>query len=175
MDFDYEGADEFGGRILWARIVVALVAALFIFLLGRCAGGGGDISQAEFDTVSSELAVAEAASQSKDALISQLQTQLLEAQNAAGGQTTLPDDGTGTTTTTPTDGATTTDLTTQGDGGNRIYEVQSGDTLAGIAQQVYGDPRDFGLIASANNLVGDNVLQVGQELIIPANPDQAGQ
>ena len=40
-----------------------------------------------------------------------------------------------------------------------------------IAEAVYGDPLQFGAIASANGITDTNPLQVGQELQIPANPD----
>ena len=40
----------------------------------------------------------------------------------------------------------------------RTYEVQSGDTLSGIAQRFYGDPTLFGLIATVNNLADPNLI-----------------
>jgi nucleoid-associated protein YgaU len=49
----------------------------------------------------------------------------------------------------------------------RTYEVQPGDTLTAIAARMYGDPQKFPLIADANVL--DGQLEVGQELVIPAD------
>ncbi|WP_370324097.1 LysM peptidoglycan-binding domain-containing protein [Euzebya sp.] len=172
MDFDYEGAEDFGGRILWGRIAVFAAALILAFILGSCTGGGGGVDQAELDAVESELTTTRSELESRTTTIAQLQQQLQEARNSAaptgggtegtGGQTT--DGGTEGPGTTPAD--TQTD-----DSGNRIYTVQSGDTLSTIAEAVYGDPTAFGVIASANNLGGSSPLQVGQELIIPENPD----
>lgn len=53
------------------------------------------------------------------------------------------------------------------DPGIRTYEVQPGDTLSTIAEAVYGDPLAFAPIAEANDLGGDNSLQVGEALLIP--------
>lgn len=51
------------------------------------------------------------------------------------------------------------------------YTVKAGDTLSGIAQR-FGVPMDA--IAKANNLSDPNRLQIGQELVIPAQaPAQA--
>ena len=52
----------------------------------------------------------------------------------------------------------------------RTYEVQSGDTLSGIAQRFYGDPTLFGLIATVNNLADPNLIVPGQKLRIPQLP-----
>jgi LysM repeat protein len=52
-------------------------------------------------------------------------------------------------------------------GGFTTYTVQSGDTLARIAQKLYGDPHKYPLIQKANNLP-DGRIWVGLVLIIPA-------
>lgn len=64
---------------------------------------------------------------------------------------------------------------------NQTYTVQSGDTLALIAQKFYGDGNLWQLIYDANrNTIGDNhnQLQVGMVLVIPAkenpNPTSSG-
>ena len=49
----------------------------------------------------------------------------------------------------------------------RTYLVQPGDTLRGIANEVYGDPDQWEVIAEANGLTRETVLTVGQELVIP--------
>lgn len=66
------------------------------------------------------------------------------------------------------EGPDSPDVQVSPDARGGIYLVQPGDTLGLIAQAVYGDPTQFGLIAEANGLTGSNVLLVGQELIIPA-------
>ncbi len=48
------------------------------------------------------------------------------------------------------------------------YTVQSGDTLAGIAAQLWGDSSLWYKLAEANGLVGDETLVDGLPLIIPA-------
>ena len=52
----------------------------------------------------------------------------------------------------------------------RIYTVQSGDTLSAISKQFYGDSRQYMKIFDANKdkLKDPNKIQPGQELIIPA-------
>lgn len=51
----------------------------------------------------------------------------------------------------------------------RIYEVQSGDTLAKIAKQFYGDANRWHEIHEANrdSIPNPDVIQVGQKLRIP--------
>ncbi len=174
MDFDYEGAEDFGGNILWGRIAVFGFALVLALLLGRCTSGGGGVDQSVYDTLVTEKASVDTALQAKDQTIAQLQQQLSEARASQQAGTVTPgttDGTTGTTGTTPPADTTTgqTDAS-----GNRIYEVQPGDTLSTIAASVYGDPTAFAIIASANNISGANQLQIGQQLIIPPNPD-AGQ
>jgi LysM repeat protein len=62
-------------------------------------------------------------------------------------------------------------ITSYAQGGNpadlTTYTVQSGDSLARIAQKIYGDPHQYPVIQKANNLP-DGRIWVGQVLIIPA-------
>jgi len=48
------------------------------------------------------------------------------------------------------------------------YTVQPGDTLSKISQQFYGSPNHYMKIAQANGIENPNLIQVGQELDIPA-------
>jgi hypothetical protein len=52
------------------------------------------------------------------------------------------------------------------------YAVKSGDTLSKISQQFYGDPNEYMLIFYANRdkLRDPDLIQVGQQLIIPPKP-----
>ncbi|MBV9327343.1 MAG: LysM peptidoglycan-binding domain-containing protein [Chloroflexi bacterium] len=62
--------------------------------------------------------------------------------------------------------STTASLTAGGD----TYEVQSGDTLATISQQFYGDPTQWRRIYDANkDAIGDDPdkLKLGTKLTIP--------
>jgi len=47
------------------------------------------------------------------------------------------------------------------------YIVKKGDSLASIAEQVYGDRDAWLRIAKANNLPSPNYIEVGMELVIP--------
>ncbi len=47
------------------------------------------------------------------------------------------------------------------------YEVQPGDTLSSIAQREYGDSTLYPVIAHQNQLANPNVIDVGQQLLIP--------
>lgn len=47
------------------------------------------------------------------------------------------------------------------------YVVRYGDTLAQIAKKVYGDAKQYVLIAEHNNITDPTVIRVGQELLIP--------
>jgi nucleoid-associated protein YgaU len=169
MDFDYDGAEDLGGRILWGRVAVFGAALLLALLLGRCTAGGGGVSEARFSEVAASNSEAQAALEANTATIAQLTQQVNDLRNAAtstgGTGTTTPGtgstEGAGTATTAPTTDAQ----------GNQVYEVQPGDTLSTIAETVYGNPAAFGVIASANNISGSQPLQVGDQLIIPPNPD----
>jgi nucleoid-associated protein YgaU len=47
------------------------------------------------------------------------------------------------------------------------YQAQQGDTLFAIAQREYGDGDLYPVIALQNHIADPNVLQVGQQLLIP--------
>ena len=53
-----------------------------------------------------------------------------------------------------------------------LYEVEGNDNLHWLAARFYGDPRQWVRILQANQekLQNPNVLAVGQQLLIPANP-----
>lgn len=48
------------------------------------------------------------------------------------------------------------------------WTVDPGDTLWGIAEKVYGDGNQYQRIADANGISDPDLIQVGQELLIPA-------
>jgi nucleoid-associated protein YgaU len=53
-----------------------------------------------------------------------------------------------------------------------LYEVKGNDNLHWLAAKFYGDPRQWVRIYDANreNVRNPNVLRIGQQLLIPANP-----
>lgn len=50
----------------------------------------------------------------------------------------------------------------------QTYVVASGDTLSAIAERFYGDANLYGKIAEANGIANPDLINVGQELTIPA-------
>lgn len=50
----------------------------------------------------------------------------------------------------------------------RVRVVRAGDTITQIANEAYGDPRFWKLIASTNGIARPRFLVVGQALLIPA-------
>ncbi|WP_169727332.1 LysM peptidoglycan-binding domain-containing protein [Segniliparus rugosus] len=50
----------------------------------------------------------------------------------------------------------------------QTYVVESGDTLSAIAQKFYGDANLYPQIAEANGIANPDLINVGQELTIPA-------
>ncbi len=166
MDFEYDGADDLGGRILWTRVAALGGIVLLFFLLGRCtAGGGADPAQVE--ALQSERDAAVSSRADLEATVTQLQQEIADLRDQLTGTGTVTGtEGTGTDTGTETGTGTTAPT-----GDAQVYVVQPGDTLSDIAEAVYGDPLQFGVIASANGITESNPLQVGQELQIPANPD----
>ncbi len=57
--------------------------------------------------------------------------------------------------------------TSGGEGGERLWTVNEGDTLAGIAYQEYGDASQWKVIAEANRLIQVRRLTPGMVLEIP--------
>lgn len=52
------------------------------------------------------------------------------------------------------------------------YIVQEGDTLGSIAQQAYKDPSRYMEIAEASGITDPNLIEVGQQIIIPQDQPQ---
>lgn len=154
-DYDYEP----GGRVLWGRVAFFGVALLLAFLLGRgCAAG---VPQAEYEASQDRL---EEVAQEKRQLEQELQALTDGAPRPPEGE------GEGEDGEEAEDAEPTSDTTATEDG-VRIYTVQPRDNLRSIAERLYGDGDKHELISEANGIDSDNVLQVGQELEIPPDPD----
>jgi uncharacterized surface protein with fasciclin (FAS1) repeats len=101
--------------------------------------------------------------------------QTLTAQQAGGTAPAV--DATGTTTTTAAAGATTTTTATATAGTGVVgepggsYTVQSGDTLAIIARDIYGDYRLYEQLCAFNNIADCNVIEVGQAINLPTEAE----
>lgn len=161
-EYEYES----GGQVLWGRVAVLSVALLLSFLLGRgCASG---VPQEEFDAVDQRVAEL---SEEKRQLEQELQA-LDDGQPATPEAPEEPQEGGEGEETEPTASTTDSDGEASADeDGVRIYTVQPRDNLRSIAQKFYGDGNKHELISEANGIDSDNVLQVGQELRIPPDPD----
>lgn len=155
-DYDYDEVDHYDGRILWGRIAVYGVAFLLVFLMGSCWGARGGPDEDEVADLESQVSA-----------LQDENRELRETVDAmSAGQPQEPEP-----TPTPDETADTDDETTDETDEPRTYTVQSGDTLRGIAADVYGDPNLWELIADANGLTRETVLTVGQELVIPPSEE----
>lgn len=162
LEYDYAPA----GRVLWGRLAIFGVALLLAFLFGRgCAAG---VPQEDLDEAN-EL-VREYVEENEQL---RQEVQALSGEDASEGQDAPADGEEPTGGEEPTDGETATDGTdgVESADGTRIYTVQPDDNLRSIAQRFYGDGSKHELISEANGIDSDNVLQVGQELEIPPDPD----
>jgi nucleoid-associated protein YgaU len=58
--------------------------------------------------------------------------------------------------------------------GGQSYTVKSGDTLSKISKQFYGDANEYMRIfyANRNQLKDPDKIQVGQQLVVPADDDK---
>lgn len=157
MSYEYDDEDYGGGRVLWSRIAFAIALLLLAFVLGRCSEGGGG---AELESANQRVIALSSENE-------QLQNELDAATGGGGTQTPSPG-------TTETGSTAPTESTPQDNGdaaaeGEQTYVVVSGDTLSTIAQDTLGDASRFVEIAQRNGIDTDAALQVGDELIIPAD------
>jgi nucleoid-associated protein YgaU len=174
-----------GTQILWGRVVVLLLALALAFWLGTTFGGDAsaqtrlDEQRAEIARLESEVAALEAEVAAVDAGDqNDGSSQDGGNQNDEGGGIEAPnprppqpsqDDEPDEDATADGDGETGTTPTSADEDGSQ-YVVQSGDSLAAIAQEVYGDPTLWRDIARANDLEEPYSLTVGDTLAIPAKP-----
>lgn len=181
---DLDEDQPLGTQILWGRVLVLLLALALAFWLGTTFSGDGGAQQ-ELTTQRNEIARLEA------------QIATMEAQIAAvdaGGVEPSEDGGAGDASEQavqadataqrdePSDQPTDTPRDRDQENQNqeqdqqdaqergRRYVIQSGDSLASIAQEVYGDPTMWREIARANDLDEPYALTVGASLRIPDAP-----
>lgn len=161
MDYDYEH-DDYGGRILWGRIVIVIVALMLAFFAGRCSAGG--VSE-------DELAMAQARADALATENAQLQERVQALEGGGVGAAGQPQE---TASPAPATEPPAEDEQPAEDGEQAdtptTYTVQRNDTLITIAEKVYGDRSLWQRIAEANNLTSETPLQVGQVLEIPPPP-----
>lgn len=161
---DFDDEPYRGTQILWGRVVVLLLALALAFWLGTTFGGDASLQRqvaeqrAEITRLESEITALEAEVAAVDAGGAERETSAPTEPDAddEGG------DGDGQPTAEQGE-------TEEPDSGSE-YVVQSGDSLASIAQEVYGDPTLWRDIAQANDLSEPYSLSVGDTLDIPERP-----
>jgi len=164
-----------GTQILWGRVIVLLLALALAFWLGTTFGGDtsaqGQIEdqraeiarlESQVAALEAEVAAVDAGGEAGDDARDPRPTEPEEDEQdggdeEGGGDEDAAEDETGTTRT-------------NAEGDTTEYVVQSGDSLAAIAQEVYGDPTLWREIAQANDLEEPYSLTVGDTLDIPEQP-----
>ena len=164
-EHDLDEDQPVGTQILWGRVLVLLLALALAFWLGTTFGGDSAAQQeltdqrneiarleAQIATMEAELAAVDAGSGSSDGGASEAASEDVQADPTA--RRDAPSEA-------PSPGQRNEE-----EEGQR-YVIQSGDSLASIAQEVYGDPTRWRDIARANDLEEPYALTVGQSLRIP--------
>jgi nucleoid-associated protein YgaU len=178
MEYEYDGLEEYGGRVLWGRIAFFAVALLLMFFLGRCTASGG-VPQSQFDELKQKVTdlteqntrlndqLAAAQANAKNALGASPDTSATEEANGSAKETESPR----THATESETGSRRRSSATSS--GSKTYTVKQGDYLNKIAEEVYGKatPTRVEAITKANRLGAGERLVVGQKLIIPPDPD----
>lgn len=94
--------------------------------------------------------------------------QTITAQEMVTGTTTTTTAPAATTAATTSTTTTSTGVTGQPGG---TYTVQSGDTLAIIARDIYGDFRLYEQLCAINNIADCNIIEVGQVIKLPTREE----
>lgn len=170
MEYEYEGTQEYGGRVLWGRIAFFGATLVLVFFLGRCTTASG-VPPTEVQQLKDQVAQL---SEQKTRLEDQLAAAQTGADNPLVGASERESDGAADQDTpSASDGDSDGPKASGGlPAGSKLYTVKDGDYLTKIAEEVYGDstPERIKAITDANNLVRGTPLKVGQELIIPPDP-----
>ncbi|MDQ3964727.1 MAG: LysM peptidoglycan-binding domain-containing protein [Actinomycetota bacterium] len=145
-EWDYEEAVDRPPRVLWGRIITLGILMLGAFFFGRWTVPEG-ASTIELQQANDRI-------EELETDVATLEQQLAAETRAETEPTASPD----------------TETTPAASGEERTYIVESGDTLAGIAIEFYGDASLDDLIAEANGIKDPRDLRPGQELIIPPEP-----
>lgn len=158
MSYEYDDVDDGANNLLWGRLAALAVFAVLIFSLGYCAAPNGVPQE--------ELAL-------RDAEITKLRQ---DNEQLSGALRSRPSEQPSPDPSASPSSADASDEPSPGgaSGDERTYTVVSGDTLASISGKVYDDPSKFDLIVEANDLNANDVINVGDELIIPPDPGGDG-
>jgi nucleoid-associated protein YgaU len=175
MEYEYDGLEEYGGRVLWGRIVFFVIALLLLFFLGRCTASGG-VPQSQVDELKQKVADL---TEQNTRLNDQLAAAQANAKNTLGAGEAASEGAIANPSESPTSGTAETNTGAQARSGalspgSKTYVVKQGDYLNKIAEKVYGKatPTRVEAISKANRLNAGGRLVVGQKLIIPPDPDE---
>lgn len=145
-EWDYEEAADRPPRVLWGRVLALIVLLAVAFWLGRQS----------------------APSSTNSAALADAREELQEAQDEIEG---LEEQITTGTVADPTpEPEPTPEETTTTTGEDQTYTVKSGDSLAAIALEFYGDSSLADVIAEANDINNPASIRPGDVLIIPPEP-----
>lgn len=164
----YYDDEDYGGRVLWGRVAFFGITLLLAFFLGRCTSDG---------VPPQELELAQDQNDQLQEQLDSLEAELEEARSddetdgdgdGGEGEDAADGEGAGSDDSEPTssDGSAPSGAQSE-----RTHVVERGETLSELADQYYGDGDKHHLITEANGIDEDNPLQVGQELVIPPDPD----
>lgn len=183
---EFEDEPYRGTQILWGRVVVLLLALALAFWLGTTFGGDASArnqiadQRAEITKLESQIASLEAEVAAVDAGGAQPEEDSRPASEATdeggddadgGGEDGGGEDGGGEDGGGEGESADAeSEAVEEADSDGNEYVIQSGDSLASIAQEVYGDPTLWRQIAQANDLTEPYALTVGDTLDIPEQP-----
>jgi len=173
---EFEDEPYRGTQILWGRVVVLLLALALAFWLGTTFGGDAAArnqladQRAEITKLESQIASLEAEVAAVDAGGTQPEEDSRPASEATddGDDGDDADSGGGEGERESADAES--EAVEEADSDGNEYVIQSGDSLASIAQEVYGDPTLWREIAQANDLSEPYALTVGDTLDIPEQP-----
>jgi nucleoid-associated protein YgaU len=175
MEYEYDGMEEYGGRVLWGRIAFFAAALLLMFFLGRCTTNAG-VPEADVVKLRDQVAqLSEQNTRLNDQLAAaqaNATNPLVDASEAESGEEDRQLASRDDSNADSRDTSQRSRRAVEAPAGSTTYTVQDGDTLNSIAKKFYGDERKYTLIAKANNLTRGKVIVVGQKLIIPADSDQ---
>lgn len=176
-EHDLDEDQPVGTQILWGRVLVLLLALALAFWLGTTFGGDGGAQQeltdqrneiarleAQIATMEAEVAAVDAGGgqASEDAAADEA------SEGAAQADPTAERDESGDQPSdAPRDRRNREEDADDAEETGQRYVIQSGDSLASIAQEVYGDPTRWRDIARANDLDEPYALTVGASLRIP--------
>jgi nucleoid-associated protein YgaU len=165
---EFEDEPYRGTQILWGRVLVLLLALALAFWLGTTFGGDAS-AQTELADQRAEILRLESQIASLQAEVAAVDAGGTAREEESPAPEASEGDGDGDGDGRQAD-ARSEPAEEDDDDGASEYVIQSGDSLASIAQEVYGDPTLWREIAQANDLSEPYALDVGDTLDIPEQP-----